>query len=83
MFLAIVVVALATYEKAPGSKVKDANHGKPKKTAPASKLAAHSAKQSPKSAAVGSPKRAEPEIDDRYEHMIDWNMFEENKDKIN
>lgn len=80
----MVVVAFAGYEKAPGSKVKDANHGKPKPAAHAAKPTAHAAKNSPKSAKVASSGGAEPEIDDRYEHLmgIDWNLFEENKDTI-
>lgn len=81
MFLAIVVVALAGYEKAAGSKVKDVNHGKSKPAAHVAKPTKHA----PKSVKVANSGGAEPEIDDRYEHLmgVDWNLFEENKNNIN
>lgn len=86
-----MVVALAVQEKANGSKVKAKNHGKPKQAAhkrkPAAPAAQHASKKlaSSKAAPVTSSKDAESEVDDRYQHLmnIDWNYFEENKDKIN
>lgn len=85
MFLVIVVVALADYKKASGSKVKDANHAKPNPPVHGGNSAARGAKHAPKPAAVASAGGAEPEIDDRYDNImsINWNIFEENKDKIN
>lgn len=74
-----MVVALG-YKKAPGSKVKDANHEKPKPAAHGGNSAAHG-----KAAAVASSRAEEPEIDDRYEHMMNsnWKFIEEHKDEIN
>lgn len=97
MLLALVVVALAGYQKAADSKVKEhSNHEKPKHAPHADEHASHAGKHAPlagkhtphaKPTVVESQGETDPDFDDRMGGMWTlgdmWSELEKNKDKIN